>query len=235
MASLAGPRTLWLAVVVSILSLAGVASAGTVDIFSTPGSGSNNISGTNIGIPVSPVWAVPTSSQYEWISYGETGCNSFNAQTGTCTPGPQNPVASTVGGTPTAIFYQTFVITDALDSGFLYVWADDTAAVYIDPGTITSGTGATGAIVDFAANPVPGSNCADGPIGCLQNADAQIPLNLTSGTYTLVIDAYQFVSYSPFGVMYDAVLTNTPEPSTYMLMGLGLAGLGTLIRRLKRS
>jgi hypothetical protein len=234
MPSLAGPRTLWLGVVVSALSLASVASAGTVDIFSTPGTGSNNISGTNIGIPVSPAWAVPTSSQYEWISYGETGCNSFNPQTGMCTAGPQNPVATTVGGTPTAIFYQTFVITDALDSGFLYVWADDTAAVYIDPGTVTSGTG-SGGTLEWAANPVPGSNCANGPIGCLQNADAQIALDLPTGTYTLVIDAYQLVSYSPFGVMYDAVLTNTPEPSTYMLMGLGLAGLGTLIRRLKRS
>jgi hypothetical protein len=65
--------------------------------------------------------------------------------------------------------------------------------------------------------------------------DAQIGLNLTPGTYTLVIDAYQLVGGSPFGVMYDGVLTNTPEPASYILMGLGLAGLGTLIRRRRRA
>jgi hypothetical protein len=215
----------------------GAAVAGTVDIFSQAGSGSNSINGTNIGIPVSPAWAVAPSGA-EWISYGDTGCNTFVAATGRCTPGPQNPMGYTNVNDPTATFYQTFTITDAFDSGNLDVWADDTASVYLVDGTVTSGTGASGTL-EWAANFNSGSNCADQPIGCISSMDASIPLGLSTGTYTLVINAYQFDGGSPFGVMYAGVLasgtTGTPEPATYMLLGLGLAGLGTFLRRRKRA
>jgi hypothetical protein len=66
--------------------------------------------------------------------------------------------------------------------------------------------------------------------------DAAIQLSLSAGTYTIVIDAYQIVGGSPFGVMYDGVLNadgSSPEPATFMPMGLGVAALGTLIRRRK--
>ena len=160
--------------------------------------------------------------------------------TGRCTPGPQNPagVVGTITGpdavAPTAVFYQTFTITDSFDTGNLYVWADDTARVWLDNGTVTTGTGTGGSML-IEANPNEGGNCANAPIGCLPGMDAVLPLDLSAGTYTLVIDAYQAVGGSPFGVMYDAQLTNTPEPATFLLMGLGLAGLGTVLRRRKRA
>ncbi len=85
------------------------------------------------------------------------------------------------------------------------------------------------------ANPNAGPNCASGPIGCIPGMDAAIPLTLGTGTYTLVIDAYQYVGGSPFGVMYDGSLTDsaTPEPASYILLGAGLAAIGLLSRRKK--
>lgn len=239
MSSGVGSRTIFLGLLVTFLMVVGIASAGTVDIFSGPNAGTNNITGTNTAIPVTPVWAAPPPGA-EWISYGATGCNTFVALTGRCTPGPQNPagVVGTITGpdavAPTAVFYQTFTITDSFDTGNLYVWADDTARVWLDNGTVTTGTGTGGSML-IEANPNEGGNCANAPIGCLPGMDAVLPLDLSAGTYTLVIDAYQAVGGSPFGVMYDAQLTNTPEPATFLLMGLGLAGLGTVLRRRKRA
>jgi len=231
-------------IVVNPAGFGGKATAGTVDIFSNLVNESNNITGTDIAIPVSPAWA-PEGPGYVWVSYGNTGCNTFVAMTGICTPGPSNPAGVTGqitwpgAVTPTAIFYKTFTITDASDAGNLDIWADDTARVWLDPGNITSGDGSgiAGGSMLIDADPTPGSNCASGPIGCTVGMNAVLPLNLTTGTYTLVIDAYQYVGGSPFGVMYDGVLTDSsaPEPATLMLMGLGLAGLGLLTRRRKRN
>jgi len=223
----------------------GVATAGTVDIYSNLVNETNNKTGTDVSLSpdkMSPAWA-PTGPGYEWISYGDTGCNEYVVLTGTCIPGPANPPAAqgTINGpnpvAATAIFYKTFTVTDALDSGYLNVWADDTARVWLDPGTITTGDGSgiDGGTMLIDANPILGTNCAGGPIGCLPGMDATFNLSLTTGTYTLVIDAYQLVTSSPFGVMYDGVLTDVPEPATFALMGLGLIGMGVFVRRRNRA
>src|ERR1039457_614688 len=127
-------------------------------------------------------------------------------------PGKQQHKRTTVSGTPTAIFYQTFTLAAAA-SGGLDIWADDTAGLWLDNGIVTSGDGSGGRML-WAADGNLGSNCASGPIGCTSGNKAAIALNdLSAGTYTLVIDAYQLAGGSPFGVMYDGVLNITaPEP-----------------------
>jgi hypothetical protein len=193
--------------------------------------GSNNITGTNTSVVAAPSWAIPTNADYEWISYGDTGCGSLVAGNA-CPAAPASPAATTITGTPTAIFYQTFTLSSA-SAGTLDVWADDTAGVWLDTGTADSGDG-SGGVSLAAPDGTLGTHCANGPIGCTTGNDAVIPLSLSAGTYTLVIDAYQLVSDTPFGVMYDGELTpncsNAPEPASYMLMGLGLVVLGAISR-----
>jgi PEP-CTERM motif-containing protein len=227
----AGFRTIGLGLFVSAL----VASAGTIDIWSSAGTGSNNITGTNTSVLAAASWAIPVNADYEWISYGDTGCNSLGSG-GSCASSPANPAATTINGTPTAIFYQTFTLSSAA-AGSLDVWADDTAGVWLDSGTVDSGNGSGGTAL-VAPDGTLGTHCASGAIGCTPGTDAVIPLSLAAGTYTLVIDAYQLVSGTPFGVMYDGELTSvasspTPEPASYMLMGLGLVlvSLGAFKRR----
>jgi hypothetical protein len=135
--------------------------------------------------------------------------------------------------TPTAIFYNIFDLPAGdTFTGTLSVWADDTARVYLDGILLTD------------ANPVPGGNCANAPIGCLPSTVGvfNISSDLLAGENTLELDAYQFLGGSPFGVMYTGAITATPsggdsapEPASYVLMGLGLVAIGILIPRARRA
>ena len=189
--------------------------AATIVIASDLVNESNNITGTNVYITPDSAWATaPLGSG--WISYANTGDG----------PGSFSPPNNILE--PTAIFSQNFVLPDAVNTGSINVWADDTASVFLD-----------GVAVGPPADFTDGSHCANAAIGCTQDSFATISLTgLSEGNHTLTFDVYQ-TGGSPFGLLYDGSVTSvppasqssTPEPGTFFLLGGGLLGISALRRR----
>jgi len=220
-----------------VLPLAFGGEVSVIDVNSglDPATESNN-KGPDVAVAIpalswQPNGATADGSPYEWISFNaHTGldCASF----GTCLPN------TTVGGTPTAIFTQTFDLPDPYNGGTINIWADDTATVFL------------GDIEVFAANGTLGPNCAATSIGCIPDAVGQIVISnscnnanaltthcvdLGAGSETLTINTYQ-LGGGAFGVLYEGEITSelVPEPGTYALLGFGLIGLMFASKRLKR-
>jgi len=165
-----------------------------------------------------PVWAVLPPAA--WISWTETG------QTGGALSPPNSPGI----GSPTAIFYESFVLPYSVNAGSATFGADDTMAVYLYNALNPAG------VLLKAANWVQDSACAAGPIACEVGELETIILTgfLSQGVNTLVMEAFQRGG-GPFAVIEKGEIeSRVPEPATFAVMGLGLLGLLLAKRRCHR-
>jgi len=178
-------------------------------------------SGTTVAITPHPAWQAnnPFGSAAVWISYADTGYGGGVLAT-------PNGSATNLDGTQVIMTVTESLAAGAGDSFHLTVWADDTARVFIDGAQL------------FAAN-FTQNICANGQIGCTPGNGGVIDYVFqTTGQHTLAFDVYQVgsgtnTSDNPFGLLFAGELTHphvpepapVPEPSTWLLLVSGLAGM----------
>ena len=210
----------------------------------------NNVSGANFVIPIDePSWTVPPNGSSpnlpagaEWISFENTGWE-FNSSLplggeavitlpnrippAGCPTGPASDFTAAQMSEcgPNAIFFETFTDTQLNLMLSLTVWADDTAAVFLDGNPILSPNFSQGT-----------TNCAPtGFVTCIGSGSTYSSA-ISSGTHTLEFDVYQ-TGGNTYGLLYDGLVTgtsSTPEPATYGSLAAGLIALFAL-RRTRKS
>lgn len=178
----------------------------------------NNITGTNVELPMlEPLWAPNQSDGASWVSYENTGWQII-AGVGSAVINLPN---ATGPGSPNAVFSQTFTDNNGTTlTGSITVWADDTAAVFLD------------GMLLMDANYVQGPGECSSGITC-EGPGTPISFTTTPGTHTLTFDVYQTGSWT-YGLMYDGSVTDdaqVPEPGSYLLMGGGLLALSLAGRK----
>jgi hypothetical protein len=186
---------------------------GTITLLSGVSPGGSNNLGANVLITPIPEWT--TDPTAKWISYMNTGVGgTFIASSSSVAAGR---------------FFQSFIIPTGTNFfGSITVWADDTAAVYLDGALLVDATKTLGA------------HCSNGPITC-QGGGYIIPLtgNNTPGqTHTLEFDVFQ-LGGDVFGLLYNGQVSFSdavaaPEPGSFALIGGGLLALAGISRKFAR-
>jgi PEP-CTERM motif len=165
---------------------------------STPG-GTGPASIVDIGSSPNGAWS--TLPGGDWISVANSGSGPVVEPNGFAT-----------------IFTDTFNLASAPTSASLYVLADDTTSVVVNGITIWNA---------MTSGPFP--TCSATEIGCLSTTEGifingALLSDLTAGTNTISFETYQ-EGGSSYGLAFAGDIVATPEPSTFLMLGLGLAGL----------
>jgi len=201
--------------VLAVSAATGAASAASIALdsgaglpFTSTGTGGDCLaSGSTVTITPVSAWAsaLPGSA---WISCAQTGNNGVSIPNGAIVTINE---AFTV---PTG---------EAGTGGTVDVFADDTAAVYLDGTQL------------IAPDLAPGSTCAPGIIGCTtpHMGVITLPSGLT-GANTFTVAFYQTNgdgSGTDWAGSYT--LDPSPEPGSLALLGPGMVGLAWFVRRRK--
>ena len=198
------------------LSWAAKINADTVSLASSGtaiDSGQSNSSGNTIAVAPNPGWAAPLSGS-SWVSFGLTGDPSTHGFFVV----PNGTIVS---------FFDVFNISGTPSGGTITVMADDSATVILNGVTLMAEASMTGNTY---------ATCSDFGIGCLVPVTINLPTSaLQTGSNTLEFDVAQRMG-SSFGLDYSGYVTDpvsTPEPSSAMLLGLGLLMVAVFVTRRK--
>lgn len=198
-----------------LLLLTFVASATIINFSSDLISEGNDITTNNVAITPVSVWALAP-----WVSYTNTGAGA----------GSSSPPNTTIGGTPTAVFWESITLPYGDNSGWIRAWADDTMSVIVYNSLYPGG------LLLHPANNVPSPHCVGQPIGCVEGMGGILTLDntvLAQGLNTFSMPTYQLWG-DGFGAAWEGQVNSTPEPMTFVLIGTGLVALG-LSRRWRKK
>lgn len=225
-----------IAVICAVLSIsASVASAETLTLGSyATGAASNGNQNTAINYDGSVLSSGP------YLTNPSAFITSGTASTFAIAPGVwAPPVTNTTyvsnnagdgpGGSPSVVqpngyytYDTTFTALGGSYFGFISLLADDTVAVYLNnallvPAGVIGGDG----------------KCADNPPSCSAVDTVGFSSNLLAGTNKLTFVVEQ-TGLNSEGFDFGATISNTPEPSSLMLMGSGLVSAAGMFLRRRR-
>jgi PEP-CTERM motif len=168
-------------------------------------AGQYNSNGNTIAITPNSLWAGALSGS-SWVSFGQTGNTS-------------NPGFFVVPNRTVVSFFDVFNLSGIPSGGKITVMADDAATVILNGITL------------MAEAPISGNTyriCSDFGLGCRAPTVIDLPASdLHQGSNTLDFAVAQRNGVS-FGLDYSGYVIDpvvAPEPSTAMLLGLGLLAM----------